>query len=386
VDRDLATRLMALPALERLAAALHDTRYHRPTLARMLVLRAESELFEPGCDARPTAEVAAAVASLLPRDPEGKAGRTAAVAHWLLGKALLEASQWRLAEGAFEAMFASLRDPRPSEERGLAGTGLAQLLAEMGNVDGAVAQFLLAASCFSKIGMAAPTTACQAQLGLLLVATGDLATARHPLRAALALIDPGLAPSLAARLHLALAEVEAILGDLGGAAEQVRRARGLYRLVPSPAEAVARRWREARVAAAAGEPDEAEAHLDVVRRELVAHGSVHEAARATLEHLLVRGEGQESVDVHEITAALAAGFPGAGELYAGAIADVVRHAAGRPPDLPARCQALQRRLRHDATLARRDRPRLLTRSRALADRLLRGVGELEDPIGAAAGL
>lgn len=385
-DQNLATRLMSLPPLERLEAALHESRYHRHTLAKMLALRAESELFEPGCDARPTAEVAAAVASALPRDPESKASCTAAVAHWLLGKALLEASQWRLAESAFGAMFAYLRDPRPSEERGLAGTGRAQLLADLGNVDGAVAQFLLAASCFSKIGAAGPTAACQAQLGLLLVATGDLANARYPLRAALALIDPGFAPSLVARLHLALAEVEAMFGDLGAAGDQVRRARGLYPLAPSPAEAIERRWREAKVAAAAGEPDGAEALLDTVRRELVARGSLHEAARATLEHVLLRGEGRESPDLDEITAALAAAFPGAGERYATAIADVVRHAATLSTDSYARCHALHHRLRVEATFTRGDRPRLLIRSRALADRLLRGRGELEDPIGAAAGL
>jgi hypothetical protein len=102
-DRELARQLMAMPAGERIEAALGDARFQRPTLARMLALATESTLDDPAGDPRPLAELGAAIAAALPRDPGGTAQRAAAWAYWLLGKVLLREAQWQLAETAFSA-------------------------------------------------------------------------------------------------------------------------------------------------------------------------------------------------------------------------------------------------------------------------------------------
>src|SRR6202035_3625414 len=41
-DGELMRQLMAMSALERIEAAIGDVRFHRPTLARMLALQAQS--------------------------------------------------------------------------------------------------------------------------------------------------------------------------------------------------------------------------------------------------------------------------------------------------------------------------------------------------------
>jgi hypothetical protein len=393
-DRRLADRLLALPPREREDAALHDPRYRRPTLAQLLALRAESELFEPAGDPRATAELGAAIASALPRDPAGKARRLAALAHWLLGKALLKAAQWRPAESSFRCMFAFIPGRGPAEETALACAGLAQVCADTGDVDAAVAQFLQAAWVFSKLGAAAPAAGCQAELGLLLLDSGDLVNAGTSLRAAAELLDPAFAPSLAARLRLALAEVAAALGDRAAAGEELRRARALYRLAPAAAEGVERRRREARIAAASGDVAAADALLEPVRRELLARGSLDEAARSTFEHVLLRIEERRLGEVGELTGQLAAAFPGAGEgeRWAEEMAGLARVAGTNPDGVYRACCELGLRLRlrlRQATppdSCQAGRPPLVTPLRLLADRLLRRRGELEDPIGAGMGL
>ena len=383
-DRELARELMEMPALERIDAALHEPRFHRDTLARLLALEAESALDDPARNPCPVAELAAAIASCLPRDAQGKARRAAAWAYWLLGKALLGASQWRLAEGAFEGMCAFIPRGERSEEEALACAGLAQVREDTGNVDAAAALYLRAAWLFAKLGSAAPAAASQAQLGLLLHESGDLVNATLPLRGALGLLDPAFAPSLAARLWLALAQIQAMLGDTA-AAESLRRAQALYPLAPSPEEAIARRWHEAKIALAAGEDAVAEARLDRVRRALLARGSLLEAARSTFEQLLLTIDGQRFDAARELVAALAAAAPGGGEPWAGAMADLVRLAADQPGASYQAGLDLKRRLRHAPPIGA-DRAPLLRSSRHLADRLLRQQGELEAPVGAAAGL
>jgi hypothetical protein len=387
-DRELAAQLVALPAFERQEAALHDPRFHRQTLVRLLSLRAESELFDPAGDPRATAELGAAIAAALPRDAGGKARRSAALAYWLLGKALLKASQWSLADQNFHRMLSLTPRRGPSEERALATAGRAQLCADTGDVEAAIGHFLLAASLFGKLEGSAPAAACQAELGLLLLASGDLVNAEIALNAAVALLDPGFAPSLAARLHLALAEVEAVLGDLATAAEELQRARGLYPLTAAWAEGserIQRRWLEARVAAAAGAGGAAEALIEPLRCELLARGSLAEAARCTFEQVLLRIEDRRCAEVEALTGALANAFPGAGDRWAAEMAALARQAAENPEGVYRPCVELLRRLPRVAFFCLGRRP-LLTPARLFADRLLRRRSEADDPIGAVDGL
>ena len=385
MDQGLATELLALPARERTAAARHEPRYHRPSLVKLLALRAEGELFDPVVDARPVAALGAELATAMDRDPQGLARPTAALAHWLLGKAFLKVAQWRPAHDSFRAMEAFVPAHGPSEEAALASVGRAQLAADTDDVDAAVGHFLQASSLYARLGATGPAAACQAELGLLLAEIGDLSSAATAIRLALELLDPAFAPSLAARLRLGLAEVAATMGDLGEASEQLHRAAALYPLAPSPTEAVARRWAEARVAAAAGERRQAEVLLAPVRRELLDRGSVAEAARVTFEQVLLRIESKRHSAVPELTRPLALAFPGAGEWFAAGFEELARLAAERPEALHAGRVQWKKRLRR-AALPSGGRAALLAPSRLLTDRVLRRHAESEDPLGAAAGL
>jgi hypothetical protein len=371
-------------SLERVTAAVHEARFHRPTLARMMVLEAEAALFDPAGDPRLLAELGTVIAGALAREVEGGSRRTAAVGSWLLGKGLLRSWHRRLAREAFRGMVALLREGEISEEAGLMSAGLAQFHEDIGDVDGATACWLRSACVYSRLGAAQPVAACHAQLGLLLVESGDLVNARLLLGGALRLIDAAFAPSLTARVRLAMAEVEAGLGDPGGAREQVERARKLYALAPAPAEGIERSWREGRIAAASRQDRQAERLLGAARVALLMGGSLGEAARVTFDQVLLRiggGAGAE-LAVVELTAPLAAVFGGAGERWAADMEAMARRPAAKPEESYRECAEMRKRLRR---MRRADlrRPPLLTSSRMLGDRLLRGHGEHEDAIGAA---
>jgi hypothetical protein len=386
-DRELAAELLRMGPLARIEAATHEPRFHRYSLVQLLAIDTEAALDAWGSaagDPRPLAELGAALAAALPRDGQGKARRAAAWAWWLLGKAWLAASQRRLAEKAFQAVYAFLPRGEASEEEALSAVGLAQVWEDCGNVEAAAAQYLLAAYRYARLDATLPAAACQAQLGFLLYESGDLEGAAGPLRAGLELLDPAFAPSLAARMWLVLAEIETMLHADLAAAESLHRARRLYRLAPSPGERVERIWREARIALAAGA--DAEARLDVVRRQLLAHGSLAEAARSTFELLLLRLDDLRFEAAGELATALAAAFPPAAAGLAAEMASLVSLAAADHPLAYHQAhQDLTVRLRHQAP-ASPDRRPLLRPTRWLADRLLCRRAELEDPIGAAAGL
>lgn len=385
-DGELARQLMAMPAMERIEAALGDVRFHRPTLARMLALEAESTLADPACDPRPVAELGAAIAGTLASDPGGEAQRAAAWAYWLLGKALLRASQWRLAHDAFQSISAFIpRGSLASEAEAFACLGFAQLHEDLGHEQQAGALFLRAAYLHARRGDRLREAACQAQLGLLLHRSGDLESAARPLRAALRLFDAAFAPSLAVRLRLALAGIETVLGREEAAGEDLRQARALYPLAPSLAEEVDRSWSEARIAVAQGANDQAEVLFERLRRELLEHGSLAEAAQCSCEQLLILIESRHFAAAAQFAVDLARAFPPAGEPWARKLAVLARLAVDQPAACYPASYELRRRLRRPE-VARSGRPALLVPARVLADRLFCGCGELEDPIGAAGDL
>jgi tetratricopeptide (TPR) repeat protein len=385
-DGELVRQLMAMPALERIEAALDDVRFHRPTLARMLALRAETTLGEPACDPRPVAELGAAIAGTLARDSGGKAQRAAAWAYWLLGKALLRASQWRLADDAFQTISAFIpRGSLASEAEAFACLGFAQLHEDLGHEQQAGALFLRAAYLHAKRGDGPREAACQAQLGLLLHRSGDLESAARPLRAALRLFDAAFAPSLAARLRLVLAAIETVLGRAEAAAEELRQARALYSLAPSLSEEIARRWSEARIAVARDANDEAEVLFERLRRDLLERGSLAEAAQCSCEQLLLLTESRRFDAAAQLAVDLARAFPPAGEPWARELAALARLAVEQPAACYPASYELRRRLRRPE-IAHSGRPALLVPARVLADRMFCGCGELEDPIGAAGDL
>ena len=383
LDRELAAKLLAMPPLERIAAAGAEPRFWRPSLVRLLVLGVEAALEDPAEDPRPAAELAAALASAVPTDAEGNADRAAAWAWWLQGKALLRAGQWRLAKSTFESMsvFVPLA-PWPSEEAALAAAGLGQALEDAGRVDAAEGQLLYAAYLYGKLDADRACAGCYTQAGFVRYEHGERAWAAPALRLAIAqLDDPACAPSLAARVWLALAEIAAAGGDAAAAGEHMERARALYPLVRAAGEELDRAWRLARIARAAGDPGRADGLLDPVRRQLLARGSLDEAARATFEQTLLRIAAGRLDAAGEPGRALAHAFPGAAALAA-EIAALPRLAPRSPEALAGATRELGRRLRQEPPLLPGRLP-LLRPTRQLADRLLRQRGELEDPIGCA---
>jgi len=241
LDQRLATQLLRLPPGQRRAAIRHDPGFRRLTLAQLFALQAESALLQPAASPLAMAELAAVIASELVAEPsdcpaaEEKIAETAALAHWLLGKALLlDESRRPLAEESFLAVFAFVADRGPCEPQALAHAGLGQLHVDLGQLDAAIPCFLSAARLFGQLDAAKPAAACLAELGLALHDGGDLANAEHALRRSLHLLgNPAFAPSLAARLHLALAAIADTLGRSAAAGDHQERARHLHRL-PSP--------------------------------------------------------------------------------------------------------------------------------------------------------
>jgi tetratricopeptide (TPR) repeat protein len=392
LDQRLAALLLRLPPDRRQAAIHADSHFRRLTLAQLFALRAESELHQPASNPLATAELAAIIASELAADTgacdtlDPKVAETAALAHWLLGKALLERRRFRLAEESFHCVFTFVADRGPSEPQALACAGLAQLHLELDQLDAATALALTAADLFGQLDAARPAAACLAQLGLALHDAGDLLNAAHALRRSLRLLgDPAFAPSLATRLHLALAEISTHLGRSTAAVAYLERARRLYPLASSLPEDTERTWREARIAAAAGHPTAADPLFDRARRALLAQGSLGEATRCTLDQLLLRTDCGLPGSVPELTAALAEAFEPAGWESADALAQLAGLPVARASERYAAIHRLRLRLRQEP---RGDaiRPPLLIPARVLIDRLLRWRGEHEDPIGAATGL
>jgi hypothetical protein len=92
--------------------------------------------------------------------------------------------------------------------------------------------------------------------------------------------------------------------------------------------------------------------------------------------------GQLPSEVNANLTIAPARLPGRGEAWAADMATTARRAVERPEASYGPCVEMRRPMRRKRRADRR-RPALLTISRMLGDRLLRGRGENEDPIGPA---
>jgi hypothetical protein len=383
-DRALADRLLGRPRPERCELALGEPGFLRLGLAKLLVLQAEAGLHEGSARAVEPAELAAAIAGALAAAGDAEARRTAALAHWLVGKAMLLGGDRELAGEAFRAAAARMPGAPASSEEGLATVGTAQLAWDEGRWLDATALFAHAALVFSQLEDPEAAAACHTQLGFLFLATGDTQLARANLLSAAGGFDGATAPALAARIQLALARCDASLGYCEREREHLAQARR-YDTLPAPAgERIQRAWLRAQVARAAGRAAEAFALLDDVRRQLLAGGSIYEASCATVELMAILAEAGRTGPAEALAGELAQAFGLAGSPWLRQISRLLRAAANQPQNRAQALAALKRRLRRGTPAGHR--PPALTPLRALADRLLRHLGESEDPMGAAAGL
>ncbi len=381
---ELSEELMGMGRAERVKAARQEKRFHRAALLTLLNLEAESALLQPrGRDVgEQEAEVATILAACLVHEPRGDAVPPGALAHWLLGKARLERADLEGAVRSFQGMLAFAGDPVvTSEAKALAAAGWAQVDQAMGAWDEAVAHFRLAGSAFAGIGATLAAAACLAEIGFTLLTTKDLLLGRRNLQRAWRLLDTELAPTMAARVALGCAEIEAQLGE-GAERQWLARAQGLYGLRTQPCEDLARAWTEGRIAAAAGRHGEALVLLERAQAGLVVQGSLGEAVRVSCDQLSLRLAAGQPLQADAIADALGSAFPDAGAAWARAMLDLADIAAaqGRDAYQIAVDVLLERLPAHEPLPGR---PDALTPRRALTDRLLRHRGEFEDPLGGA---
>ncbi len=382
----LARELMAMPRAVRLQTAQQDPRFHRAELLTLFNLEAESAVLAPhGADAgEQEAELATILAARVVRDARGRVRRAGALAHWLLGKALLHRGDPAAAAAALGGIHSYLEVPhQPSEELGLAHAGWAQVAQAYGGWDSAVMYFQRASVAFAAAAARLPLAACLAEIGFLQMESGDLAAARGNLKRAWVLLqDQAAATVTAVRVALACAECEARQGgEVGLDAEPwLERARQLYALPAPWCEDVARTWAEGHIAAAAGRFAEALAQLGAVHARLLSEGSLAEAVTVSCDLLTARVEGGLALQGEALAAGLEQAFAIAGVPWAQALRDLVAlDARGRRAYYEAVNTLIDRLGAHQPVPGR---PDLLCPQRTLTDRLLRYHGELEPVCGA----
>jgi tetratricopeptide (TPR) repeat protein len=336
--------LLALPADQRTARIRGDAAFHVPFLARLLLHQAVKprltrRLAASAHDRAVTADLALAVAERLPP-------RLPAPCHPLLPKALsLCGRLWtrlgdeRRAESRFRRLAAILRTHPTAAGSADLCHGLAQLRWRQQLLDEAIALFIRAADLWTDHGSLQNAALAHAQLGFVhLDAGADLGeiAAGTALQLAHNHLEPRV-PALTTRIVLGLAFCHAALGKQPRAAELRHLAPHLLDPSAPAATAAADRlllqWWDARIEALAGRPAEAETQLDAVRHQLLAHGSLAEAARASLDLAEVRIALRQPRRLAGLGPDLLQAFaPGAATRIAARFATLARIAATNPSD------------------------------------------------------
>jgi hypothetical protein len=257
--------------------------------------------------------------------------------------------------------------PAVSLERAELLAAAAQLRWTGGALDEAAALFLAAAWIFGRTDQEAAQAACQLQAAFVYLDQGNPERARPNLEMPrLVLADDGLAPALAGRCACALAYCQAALG---------RRVRSgaMAELAAVPedrGEQVFRLWWLARTAGCTGDHRRARRLLDAVRRQLLADGSLGEAARCTFELLLERARAGPDQPLEPLAGELVDAFgPNPAAVHAAeTLGLLARLAAQQSPRFLPAAESICREL---AQLPPGDgRPDLIVATQLLADPLL----------------
>jgi hypothetical protein len=307
-----ADELAAMPAGDALRAIAADARFRDPVAATALLLKAEDALDDPARSAQ-LGEAAFAILSAQDSDPRGRNFSKLCRALWMIVRGARLERRLEAAEDVFRRGLPFLgAAPAVSEGRATLLAGVAQLRWAERRLDEAAAVFVQAARMFGELGERQEEAACRAQAGCVLVEQLDPWRAQAELAVCHLLIDAELAPALAVRVALMLAWCLAAVGRFELAGERLRAARKLYGRAPGAGEEVFRDWWEARIAALGGAGEaggtegraaaagKADGMLDAVRRRLFAEGSVAEAARCSLDLLVLRVEAGRLDAVSEL--------------------------------------------------------------------------------------
>jgi hypothetical protein len=395
-----ADELAAMPAGDALRAIAADARFRDPVAATALLLKAEDALDDPARSAQ-LGEAAFAILSAQDSDPQGRNFSKLCRSLWMMVRGARLERRLEAADEAFRRGLPFLgAAPAVSEGRAALLAGVAQVRWAERRLDEAAAVFVQAARMFGELGERQGEAACRAQAGCVLVEQLDPWRAQAELAVCHLLIDAELAPALAVRVALTLAWCLVAVGRIELGRERLRAARKLYGRASGAGEEVFQAWWEARIAAlgGAGEAGEAggtegraaaagkaDGMLDAVRRRLFAEGSVAEAARCSLDLLVLRVEAGRLDAVSELGPDMlrelenrASAFRPAEMIDLLAFRAVEEGAARYAPTLAAARHYLAGLRPHP-----KDRQDLIPEVQALADRLLvaarpehRGVAEL----------
>ncbi|HXO40816.1 MAG TPA: hypothetical protein VN999_05145 [Thermoanaerobaculia bacterium] len=247
-------------------------------------------------------------------------------------------------------------------------SGLARLRWTQGRLDEAAALFAHAANIFGEALERHGQAACRALGGFL---WAEVAPGLAGAQLAYPPIEVDLPPALAVRCLLLHAWCHLRLRRIEAGRHLLRAARELYDRAPGAGEETFRTWWEARIAALDGQPDQAQEQLDAVRRRLLAEGSFVEAARASLDLLVLRVEAGRLDSLSQLAPDLLDAFQCQRWAFPPAVAlDWLAIQAAQPS---VQLGPLVASIRHHLSTLRRsprDRPDLIADLRDLADRLL----------------
>ncbi len=292
-SRRLERLLAATPAVR--SELLRSEELRDLSLAGALLARAEAA--QPGNPGRSEelARLAFAVAEPMVQDRwVGRANDVKARACVLVGNVRRMKRDREGADEMFSKAVFHLTGPPTCRERSFYCRNLALLRADQGQVDEAVGLLWRAALIDRENGELRDEGYGLAQLGFLFLEEEQVERAVPPLtRACQALPMPDDAV-LYVRCALALSYCHASLGESERSRRYLAAARGLYPLLPAGEPKAQAAWLEGKVMALTGAPEDAAVLLDDARRDFIAAGKIHVAARVSMD--LVRalaGLGRE---------------------------------------------------------------------------------------------
>jgi tetratricopeptide (TPR) repeat protein len=302
----LRDELLSLPEEER-QDRLSEQRYHDPQLFDVLLEAGHGAL--PG-DPQRAVEIlnlATDLATLLDENGElgpeiGAEGFSRALC--LAGTARRLLGDFENAEAAFERAGCV---PVSPAGRGFFCRALAVLRWDQGRTEEAAALLHHAQRRFAEAQEVREEAACLALLGMLHIDNADTVRAVPLLREASQGIDPKRSPWLAAQCCLGLAFCHAFAGEPDKARSARETAHCFYGKL-SDEEDLLTRWLEGRVAALAGDTEEAAALFESVRPWLLGRHRLPEATFATIDLALLWTETGRVAEARGLVEELKATF------------------------------------------------------------------------------